>query len=115
MSHLAIACRTGVIFLRFSGERRQARGERESRAIPVARASHLPPLARKIAPVSQAIPTTAYISSDFFEEPVARTSPSGFSMGILAICFSLFCYSFIFYILIDIYLVTMCKNNGKKK
>ena len=27
---------------------------------------------------------------------------------------SLFCYLFIFYILIYIYLVTMCKNNGKK-
>ena len=27
-----LACRTGVIFLRFSGERGQARGEREVRA-----------------------------------------------------------------------------------
>ena len=51
----------------------------------------------------------------FFEEPVARISPNGFSMGILAICFSLFCYLFIFYIPIYIYLVTMCKKNGKNK
>ena len=30
-------------------------------------------------------------------EPVACTSPNGFSMDILAICFSLFCYLFFFY------------------
>ena len=49
----------------------------------------------------------------YFEEPVARISSNGFSMGILTIYVSL-SYSFIFYILIYIYLVTMCKNNGKK-
>ena len=32
---------------------------------------------------------------------MARISPNGFSMGILAIRFSLFCYSFIFYLLIN--------------
>ena len=51
-----------------------------------------------------------WFQSYFFEEPVARISPNGFSMGILAICFSLFCYLFIFYTLIYIYLVTMCNK-----
>ena len=50
-SLLVVACRTGIIFSRFSGERGQARGERESRTLRTPRS----PQKRKKMPVLHAM------------------------------------------------------------